>query len=268
MIGHATTAQSHPDGSQTIAPRGAQDSGPCEGITPFFPDWVVPLQSEGTGRPVFVFPSADNEPMAMRIEAQVADLVGRDHPFWAFGRDDSQLDLVREQGVAAVIAEYIAQIRAIQAKGPFLLYGNCIGGYAAWETARQLLDMGEEVAGMLFYEVPIRPDFATVLPGHPPVHSTRNIMRLTHYYRPQALPIDLTYLMTQSWQGWSWWAPWRDVVLGTFETVVLPDITLGREEFHARQRTMLAEHVRDWINKAEARIRGTSAPDGFPVSPA
>jgi pimeloyl-ACP methyl ester carboxylesterase len=261
MIGHATTAQSHPDGSQTIAPRGAQDSGPCEGITPFFPDWVVPLQSEGTGRPVFVFPSADNEPVAILIEAEIADRVGREHPFWAFARDNSQLDLVRERGVAAVVAEYIAQMRVIQGKGPFLLTGHCIGGYAAWETARQLLDAGEEIAGILFYEVPIRPDFATVLPGHPPVHDTRNIMRLAHYYRPLALPIDLTYIMTETWHGLSLWAPWQEVVLGTFETLVLPDISLGTEEFIARRRAMLAHQVREWIDKSEARLRGTSAPN-------
>jgi hypothetical protein len=260
MIRDAAMAQSRPDVSQAIALRGAQDDGASEGITPFFPDWVVPLQPEGPGRPVFVFPSADNEPVAIRLEAEVADLVGRDHPFWAFGREDSQLDLVREQGGAAVVAEYIAQIRAIQRKGPFLLYGNCIGGYAAWETAKQLLEMGEEIAGMLFYEVPIRPDFATVLPGHPPVHSTRNLMRLAHYYRLQALPIDLTYLMTESWHGRSWWAPWQEVVHGEFETIVLPDLTLGPEEFLARRQAMIAQHVREWIDKAEARLRRTSAP--------
>ena len=260
MIGDVTTARSHFDGSQTAGLRGAQDDGASEGITPFFPDWVIPLQTEGTERPVFVFPSADNEPMAIRIEAEIADRVGRDHPFWAFARDDSQRDMVREQGVAAVVAEYIAQMRAIQGKGPFLLTGHCIGGYAAWETARQLLDAGEEIAGILFFEVPIRPDFATVLPGHPPVHDTRNIMRLAHYYRPQALPIDLAYIMTETWHGMSVWAPWQDVVLGTFETVVLPDITLGGEEFLARRQSLIAQHVRDWIDKAEARLRGTSAP--------
>jgi hypothetical protein len=260
MIGDVTAARSHSDGSQTAMLRAAQDDGASEGITPFFPDWVVPLQPEGAGRPVFVFPSADNEPVAILIEAEIADRVGREHPFWAFARDNSQLDLVRERGVAAVVAEYIAQMRAIQGKGPFLLTGACIGGYAAWETARQLLDAGEEIAGILFYEVPIRPDFATVLPGHPPVHETRNIMRLAHYYRPPALPIDLTYIMTETWHGMSVWAPWQDVVLGTFETVVLPDITLGGEEFLARRQSLIAQHVREWIDKSEARLRGTSAP--------
>ena len=194
--------------------------------------------------------------MALDIEARVAMHVGRDHPFWAFARDDSQLDLVHERGVAALAAGYIAQIRAIQGKGPFLLYGSCIGGYAAWETARQLLDTGEEIGGMLFFEVPIRPDFTTVLPGHPPVRSSRNLWRLSHYYQLHALPIDLTYVMTESWHPRDWWAPWRDVVLGTFETVVLPNLTLGSEAFLARRETMIARHLRDWIDTAEAGVRG------------
>jgi hypothetical protein len=198
--------------------------------------------------------------MAIAIETRVAEHVGQEHPFWAFARDDSQLDLVREQGIAAVVAEYIAQIQVIQGKGPFLLYGNCIGGYAAWETARQLLDQGEEIAGIFFYEVPIRPDFARVLPGHPPVHDSRSLWRLSHYYRLQALPIDLTYLMTESWHQRGWWAPWKEVVLGTFETSVLPNVTLGTEEFLARREAMIAQHVRDWIDEAEARFRAASAP--------
>ena len=162
---------------------------------------------------------------------------------------------MRERGVSALAAEYIAQIRLIQASGPYLLYGNCIGGYVAWEVARQLLAAGEEIAGILFYEVPIRPDFATVLPGHPPVHSTRSLWRLSHYYRPHPLPIDLTYLMTESWHPRAWWAPWREVVLGRFETVVLPDLTLGAEAFLAQREAIIAEHVRTWIAAAEARIR-------------
>jgi hypothetical protein len=62
------------------------------------------------------------------------------------------------------------------------------------------------------------------------------------------LSIDLPYVMTESWYGWSWWALWQDVVLGTFDTAVLPDTTLGSEVFPAR-RAMFAQHVRGWIDK-------------------
>jgi hypothetical protein len=243
-------------GGQILESGATAPPGRSEEITPFFPDWVVSLQSEGARRPVFVFPAADNEPMAIAIEARVAAHVGRDHPFWAFARDDAQLDLVRDHGVVALAAGYIAQIQTIQEKGPYLLYGNCIGGYAAWETARQLLALGEEIAGMLFYEVPIRPDYASVLPGNPPVHKSRNLWRLSHYYRLQPLPIDLTYVMTESWGGREWWAPWQKLVYGTFQTAVLPSTALGTEAFLARREELIAGYVRDWIDQAERRILG------------
>ena len=67
---------------------------------------------------MFVFPAAHDERVAMAIEAQMAGHVGRDHPFWGFGRDGSHLDRVRADGVAALGAEYVTHLRAIQGKGP------------------------------------------------------------------------------------------------------------------------------------------------------
>jgi len=146
-------------------------------------------------------------------------------------------------------------MRSIQRSGPFLLCGTCIGGYFAWETAKYLLDLGEEIAGLLFNEVPLRPDFATVLPGNPPVRASRNLWRLSHYFRFPPLPIDLTYLMTESWHAREWWVPWQEVVGGRFETVVLPNLTLGTEAFLARREELIAQHVRDWIGMAHTRVR-------------
>jgi hypothetical protein len=212
----------------------------------------VPLQPEGTGRPVFVFPSADNERRAIATEMEIARHVGRQHPFWAFAREPAHLDRVREHGVATLAGEYVAQIRALQGQGPFLLYGNCVGGYLAWETARQLLDLGEEIAGMLFYEVPLRAEFDRVLPGHPPVHSG-NLWRVSHYYRLQALPIDLTQVMTESWHERGWWAPWQELARGDTRTVVIPNLSLSPQDFLARRQALIARHVQDWIDTAEVR---------------
>ena len=102
MIARPTTWSCH-DGSDDVALVRAQDTAASDGITPFLPDWVIPLQSEGTGRPVFVFPAADNEPMAIEAEGRFANHVGRDHPFWAFARDPVHYDLVHDHGVAALL---------------------------------------------------------------------------------------------------------------------------------------------------------------------
>jgi hypothetical protein len=217
--------------------RRAEARGPIEGITPFFPDWVVSLQAAGAGRPVFVFPAGHHEPTAMTIEARVAAHVGRDHPFWGFGRDDPQLEGARADGVPALVAEYVAQMRTIQRQGPFLLYGNCAGGYLAWEAARQLLAAGEEIAGLLYFEAPLRPDLTSV----------------TRHYRPPALPVDLTHLMTKGWHARAWGTPWQRVALGSVETVVIPGET---ETAFDRREERIARHVREWIDKSETRIRG------------
>jgi thioesterase domain-containing protein/acyl carrier protein len=224
--------------AELIAEQRAAPAGePAAGITPFFPDWVVPLQAEGTGRPVFVFPAGHHELTALAIEARVAVHVGRDHPFWGFGREDPQLTIARSQGVAALAAAGVAQIRAIQPDGPYLLSGNCSGGYLAWETARQLLAAGERIAGVLFFEVPLRAG------GSSPWE---------HYQAP-ALPIDLTHVMTRMWHDRAWGTPWEEVALGSYASVIIPGET---ERAFERRDERVAQHVRDWLEQAEARIRG------------
>jgi hypothetical protein len=216
--------------------RRAAARDPIAGFTPFFPSWVVPLQAEGRARPVFVFPAGHHERTALILEARIAAHVGREHPFWGFGRDDPQLDRLRANGVPALVAAYVAQIRTIQEKGPYLLYGNCAGAHLAWEAARQLLDAGAEIAGILFFEAPLRSDLSSV----------------TRHYRPPALPVDLTHLVTKGWHAYGWAEPWRQVALGSAETVIIPGET---EAAFERREERIARHVREWIEQAEARLR-------------
>lgn len=226
------------------------------GITPFCPEWVTPLQPEGTGRPVFVFPSAHNVRSALAIEERVAGHVGRERPFWGFGCDEACLGRVWAGEGAALAADRARQMRRMQGEGPFLLYGLCFGAYAAWETARQLLETGETIAGMLIFEAPLRSDYATASPGPAPAHST-NVYRLSRYYRVQPLPVHLTHVMTARWRESGWWKPWQEVALESYETVVIPGET---EKAFERREERIARHVRDWIEAAERRMAAVSAP--------
>jgi hypothetical protein len=186
----------------------------------------------------------------MAVEAKIARCVGSDRPFWGIGHDDSHRDLVRQAGVAALGAAYARQLQAVQPEGPFLLYGNCLGGYLAWETALQLLAAGREIGAILFFEVPLRSDYATVKPGPMPVHSD-NVWRLAHYYRPPELPVNLTHLMTTGWQTARWWAAWQELALGSYETVIIPGET---EAAFEQREERIARHVREWIGSAEIRL--------------
>jgi hypothetical protein len=223
------------------------------GITPFLPDWVVPLQREGAGRPVFVFPAGPEETAALTIEAQVASAVGRSHPFWGFLRHDPSLEHAGPDRAATLAAAYVQQMQAMQGAGPFLLLANCAGGFYAWETARQLLASGERVAGLLFFEVPLLDDFDRSPPGQDPAQGA-HAREWFRAYRPQPLPVALTVLLTADWSRRGWWQAWRRVA-ETVETVIIPDHTTGIDDFLAQRQTLIAGCVRTWLGQVEARAR-------------
>jgi acyl carrier protein len=223
--------------------------------TPILPEWVVPLQREGTGRPVFVFPPAHGGIQALTNDAQVAAVVGRHHPFWGFRRDDPHLESARMAGISMLAAEYVKQMRAIQGRGPFLLYAGCGGGQLAWEAAGQLLAEGEPIAGILFYNVPLRADFDAALPGFTPAHITPSLHQST-LYRPRLLPVDLTLLVTETWQAEGWSAAWQRVARGSVETVVIPSPTPMDYMDSAKRAERIGTQLRLWIEKSEARVKG------------
>lgn len=49
-------------------------------------------------------------------------------------------------GIPEMAASYVARMRTVQPKGPYLLAGLCAGGVIAFEMARQLQDLGERTA--------------------------------------------------------------------------------------------------------------------------
>jgi acyl carrier protein len=233
-----------------------RDRGASEGAAAVLPDWIVPLQREGTQRPVFVFPAGAGRFWHVTMDSQVAARVGRNHPFWGFQRDDPNQDRLRSDQVETLAAQYVTWIRRIQAKGPFLLYALCRGGFLAWETARQLLAQGEEIAGMLFFEVRLRDDFTSPPCGQSPAQITLSTNMAP--YAPEPLPVNLTLLMSAGWQAREGSGAWQEVALGGVETVVMPGDTspVIVHEIYSIGTELIADHVRDWLERAEARVQG------------
>ena len=62
-------------------------------------------------------------------------------------------DMLTDQAERFIAAEFIREVRAIQPEGPYLLGGYSFGGLLAWEAARQLLEAGQEVAGLYMLDV-------------------------------------------------------------------------------------------------------------------
>ena len=233
--------------------RARDDRRLVEGTTPFSPNWVLTLQAKGAQRPVFLFPGGRGSRWVLAKDAQIAAMVGRDHPFYGFQREQPHISPDRNDWIPAMAADYVTQIRTIQDRGPYLLYAVCSGGALAWEAARQLIDLGAEIAGMLFYEAPLAADFgerssnqitpAQPVPGHVPP------------YVPEPLAIALTLLMTEAGQAKGRSAGWHRVARGQIDTVVMPGDTPGAHNLYFRREAMIAGHLRDWIVRTEARLR-------------
>jgi thioesterase domain-containing protein/acyl carrier protein len=57
-----------------------------------------------------------------------------------------------DNSVADRAAFYVAELRRVQPRGPYLLGGECVGGIVAFEMAQQLLAAGDQVALLLLMD--------------------------------------------------------------------------------------------------------------------
>jgi len=73
-------------------------------------------------------------------------------------------------------AEYIKEIMAVQPRGPYLLGGYCMGGSIAFEMARQLTAMGENIELLILLDS-YNGKVASPLQGRllAPVHAVQNL---------------------------------------------------------------------------------------------
>ncbi len=112
-----------------------------EGKRPFFF-----LHGASTGGAFYCFP--------------LARALGKEQPFYAM--EPYRLDdLLVPPSLEVMAAAHLDAIRAVQAEGPYLLGGFCNGALMAYEVARQLRTMGQEV-DMLFLVDPADPPHFTL----------------------------------------------------------------------------------------------------------
>ena len=115
---------------------------------------LVPMHrgEGGTKTPFFLVAGMFGNVLNLR---HLAQLLGGDRPFYGLqargllGEDKPHDDFV------AAATDYIAEMRQVQAHGPYLLGGFSGGGLIAWEIARQLEASGEEVPLVVLLDTPI-----------------------------------------------------------------------------------------------------------------
>ncbi len=103
---------------------------------------LVEIKAEGSKPPLFLVHGVGGG--MFWGYANLARHLGPDQPVYAFksrGLDgEEEFDTIEEMAAA-----YVADLRAFQPQGPYLLGGYCFGGNVACEMARRLRAEGEEV---------------------------------------------------------------------------------------------------------------------------
>jgi thioesterase domain-containing protein/acyl carrier protein len=112
---------------------------------------LVPLQRRGSESPFFFVHQAGGNVMGY---LSLARHLGTRRPFYGLqsrGLDGREQPL---QTIEAMAASYIDAIRAVQPRGPYHLGGHSLGGRVAFEMARQLEALGEQIALLAVVDVP------------------------------------------------------------------------------------------------------------------
>jgi thioesterase domain-containing protein len=116
--------------------------------------WIslVPVQTRGSRRP-FYFVNAFGG--RLPYFGFLARATGADQPFYVLqsrGMRDGEAPHTRVEDMAA---DYLAEIRAVQPRGPYAIGGGSAGGVIAYEMAQQLQAAGERVDALILVDTSV-----------------------------------------------------------------------------------------------------------------
>ena len=110
----------------------------------------MPLKPTGESPPLFARPGHNGDVFCYLMLAKYLD---SRQPL--YGVEPKGLDGGALADTVEDMAAYeVAQIRSFQPVGPYRVAGFCAGGAIAFESARQLVQAGEEVARVMLFGAP------------------------------------------------------------------------------------------------------------------
>ncbi|HLO85983.1 MAG TPA: amino acid adenylation domain-containing protein [Nostocaceae cyanobacterium] len=111
---------------------------------------LVKIQPQGANSPLFlIHPGAGSVLNYLKL----AEYLGTDRPIYGLEARGFESGQNPDASIPAMAAHYIQQIQTIQADGPYLLAGWCMGGAIAFEMARQLQAQGQETSYLALIEI-------------------------------------------------------------------------------------------------------------------
>lgn len=119
---------------------------------------LVPLATAGSLPPLYALPGVFGNVVGF---ADLSRELGPDQPFYglqSIGLDGMNAPLESIESMAEL---YLSEIRKVQPHGPYAFVGSCFGARVAYEMARQLLEVKEEVAFLGLLDPSRREGYAT-----------------------------------------------------------------------------------------------------------
>jgi amino acid adenylation domain-containing protein len=151
------TLLANPTAAELAAHLDDADAAPAPGLADAM---LLPLRTKGSGAPLFCVHGASG--LALNFSGLLGHLPNR--PVYGLQARSLRTDTGLPEDLAAMAAEYVAEIRTVQPNGPYQLLGFSLGGTVAHLMAGQLRAAGERVESLVLLDsVP-----ANWLPGPDP----------------------------------------------------------------------------------------------------
>jgi thioesterase domain-containing protein/acyl carrier protein len=113
-------------------------------------DLLVTIQQSGSKVPLFVVHNGyGHHVFAKRLGLHLGD----DQPVYALRLPGVGANKRTEGSLSELAARYISAMKQVQESGPYMLFGDCLGGLVAFEMALQLRNAGEVVGLLAAFDV-------------------------------------------------------------------------------------------------------------------
>jgi len=111
------------------------------------PQWncLVPAQPRGSRTPLFLVAGYHGPNDTLLVLSRIIPHLGSDQPVYGFKPRWIDGGQENYSSINEAAQDFLAELRIVQPKGPYMLGGHCVGGVVALEMARQLKEEGEEV---------------------------------------------------------------------------------------------------------------------------
>ena len=110
---------------------------------------VLPIQVAGSQPPLFCMHPAGGSSLCY---LDLARCLGPDQPVYGLQGPDPLGDREPYSSIEGMAEAYLSAILEVEPRGPYCLAGHSLGGYVAYEIARQLTAVGRETAMVAMFD--------------------------------------------------------------------------------------------------------------------